>query len=533
MPTEEVTAMFQTHDAYVKALNWLPLSPLLSNLDKPRLEHHPDGSTVERTTREWARNIKTLDGKNFARCDVVNGGSDQLAYLLFPPSSGEAANSALEQYRKLINPFKHREARYSEKVGPATGNHFSSKVIANIDFLKKLSSDMSVQSTQSCPKSTADHSNGSKVSNSTTSTVSEVNPPPRISDVATNPPASERNHSDSDTVDTEMTDNTRSTSPSKPNSDRMSTTTARFREIDKLLNNQKQLAAKHEQMSSDRISQIERQLHRITDMEGKIDSVKQEFSTRLDDFEGKMLSSMKRQIDSSGGAFESMNTKLEKLMLVMSQVMTDNVNQDMTATASLRDSSTHASARLGSSTAQVHSIPVTSTGQHFSATSAINSPQKKRIRSTKERGKKRNLNEATRAALESLNDKSPTQSNVISSRDVSAENKNPDSHLTQLSGLTKRNLEATSFSKSPGTEQSSLPMDLSVTSTPLNSPPASPLLPSFHSDDELLTPRSSTPTSPMVQATDPESQYTDKSSSDDDNSQSDHGSSSLCRGAKH
>ena len=74
----------------------------------------------------------------------------------------------------------------------------------------------------------------------------------------------------------------------------MSTTSARFREIDKILNNQKQLNAKQEQMSLDRISQIERQLHRITTMEEKLDSVQQDFSTRLDDFEGKVLSSMKR-----------------------------------------------------------------------------------------------------------------------------------------------------------------------------------------------------------------------------------------------
>jgi hypothetical protein len=104
-----------------------------------------------------------------------------------------------------------------------------------------------------------------------------------------------------------MTDNTCSTSQSKPIADRMSTTTARFREIDKILNNQNQSTAKHEQMSSDRISQMERQLHRITDMEGKLHSVQQEFSTRLDDFEGKVLSSMTRQIHSSGEALESMN----------------------------------------------------------------------------------------------------------------------------------------------------------------------------------------------------------------------------------
>ena len=82
LSAEEASTLFASHDSYVKALNWLPLSPLLSNLDRVRKEHNADGTVTERSTRDWARNIRTLDGSEYAQCDVVNGGTDQLCYLL-------------------------------------------------------------------------------------------------------------------------------------------------------------------------------------------------------------------------------------------------------------------------------------------------------------------------------------------------------------------------------------------------------------------------------------------------------------------
>ena len=87
MSSEDADDLFQTHDKHVKSLRWLSLSPLLKNLDKPRKEHHAKGEVVVRSTRAWAKNIKALDGSGYANCDVVNGGTDQLAYLLFPPST--------------------------------------------------------------------------------------------------------------------------------------------------------------------------------------------------------------------------------------------------------------------------------------------------------------------------------------------------------------------------------------------------------------------------------------------------------------
>jgi hypothetical protein len=118
MTDNEANALFQTHDAHVKSLRWLPLSPLLSNLDRPRKEFHPDGSVIERTTREWARSIKTIEGNALAQCDVVNGGMDQLSYLLFTPQHTEAANRALDEYRKRLYPFRQREEKFREIVVP-------------------------------------------------------------------------------------------------------------------------------------------------------------------------------------------------------------------------------------------------------------------------------------------------------------------------------------------------------------------------------------------------------------------------------
>ena len=104
MSDEEASDLFQTHNKHVKSMRWLPLSPLLSNLDRPCKEHNSDGTSIERTTREWARNIKTSDG-TYVQFDVVNGGTDQKCYLLFPPQHQEVANVALEEYRKRLYPF--------------------------------------------------------------------------------------------------------------------------------------------------------------------------------------------------------------------------------------------------------------------------------------------------------------------------------------------------------------------------------------------------------------------------------------------
>ena len=88
----------------------------------------------------------------------------------------EAASAALDQYKKLIKPIKQREAKYCEKVGATTTVQFSRKVIANLDFMRKLSSTMSKESrgSESAAPSVAHDSNISDLSKSDVSSVSTV-----------------------------------------------------------------------------------------------------------------------------------------------------------------------------------------------------------------------------------------------------------------------------------------------------------------------------------------------------------------------
>jgi hypothetical protein len=140
MSDAEASTLFESHDSFVKDLNWLPLFPLLSNLDRVGKEYNTDGTVMERTTREWARSIKTLDGSSYAQCDDVNGGTDQRCYLLFPPKDKEAAQQDLDDYRRRLYPFTQREEKFCKDVGPPPVVHLSNRVIANLDFIKHLSS---------------------------------------------------------------------------------------------------------------------------------------------------------------------------------------------------------------------------------------------------------------------------------------------------------------------------------------------------------------------------------------------------------
>ena len=402
MSKEDAVALFQTHDTYVKALQWISLSPLIFNLDRPRTEHLPDGSKIERTTREWARSI--MNGSTSAKCDVVNGRTDQKAYLLFPPESGDVVYIALQEYRQSLYPFTLREARYREKVGPPTSVQFSPKVIANLEFMKKLSTDLSGKSTTSGitdqnsqgGQSTGTATSKPSPSSSTTSSVSEVSQ-------ATRPPTSAeslreryRDHAqgqDASTVATENSDSSRSTSPSKLSSDRMSTTSAKLREIDKFLHQQKEAREKNEQLASDRISQMERHLYRIQD------AVKQDVSTRLTEFEDRLLESMKTQVQTSGDAMDSMNAKLEKLMSVVEKVITGEIPQvQPTSAVATRPPITAAddeSSCTSHSQSTVRSRTLTQT-RLTALPINVKSPDKKRLKSTG----KRKLKESMKRHLE-------------------------------------------------------------------------------------------------------------------------------------
>jgi uncharacterized protein YpiB (UPF0302 family) len=119
MNSKQATKLFATHDSCIKNLKPIPLFNFLNNLDTVCIEYFPNGQTLKRTTCKWVYNINTDDGK-YAQCNVVNGRVlDQKAYLLSPVQHESTARKAfLDDYEKRISPFKEREARFREIIGP-------------------------------------------------------------------------------------------------------------------------------------------------------------------------------------------------------------------------------------------------------------------------------------------------------------------------------------------------------------------------------------------------------------------------------
>ena len=340
-----------------------------------------------------ARSIKDLDGTSSAQCDVVNGGLDQLPYLLFTPPYTEAATVALEDYRRRLYPFTQREDQFRENVGPPPYIHFSKSVIANLDFIKHLSSNNN--SSSSSPISKGSEAEQSSVttpdSGTTDSSVSQITRPPTSAESLRQQYRQRRNTSDSsDQSDDTSTAGSTATSPSKLSDGRMSTSSAKFCELDAAIQRQKKTNDKHDAKTSERISHIERQLHRI------VDEVKTDFGQQLNLFETRMVDTVKGHIESSNHNTANMTASMEKLMIIVNRLLTqqnDNIVDYSSTTSRTRT-------QIGSleETGIVAAVHLTDAapngGQNSSSTSsssrssmssesmsAIKSPEHKRLKS--------------------------------------------------------------------------------------------------------------------------------------------------------
>jgi hypothetical protein len=84
MTSENIRNHFTFHEKWSKSLKAIPMSPHINHLDQLRTEYNKDGTTTERSTREWVATILAPDGSIPALCDVVNGPPDHKGYLLVP-----------------------------------------------------------------------------------------------------------------------------------------------------------------------------------------------------------------------------------------------------------------------------------------------------------------------------------------------------------------------------------------------------------------------------------------------------------------
>ena len=290
---------------------YLPYSPIGTD---PVKEYHPDCSVLERTTREWARSIKNLEGNALAQCDLVNGGGlDQLSYLLFPPQHTEAANNALNEYRKRLYPFSQREEKFRERVGPPPSFHLSKNVIANIEFIQRFSSTKISGSTASSNALNSDNITvATPNSGITESTASQVARPMTPAE-SLRQQYSQRSHNLEATDESFEEESTAASTAtaSKLSDGRMSTSSAKLIELDAVIQREKKTNEKEDAQNSERISLIEQQLHRINNLDSKLDDAKTDFGHRLLLFETRVVDTVKGHIESSNHNMENMNTSME------------------------------------------------------------------------------------------------------------------------------------------------------------------------------------------------------------------------------
>jgi hypothetical protein len=251
---------------------------------------------MERSVRDWAATIQSQDGSEPAHCDVVNGGYDQKSYLLMAPQHEATVKAAFEEYRKRVFPFTQREARFRDSIGPPPSViHVDSKVMANLSFIDQMfsttakwkQSDSSTVEAESHADSTAspesqekplssrmsEDSTSSNQSDDSTKNAGKAKMPPTplesLQDQYRNPRSTEST--------------TASTASSVTDSKSMlSTSSARFLELEKRITRQQKDFERKEKISSERLLHIERQLHRFDDVDGKLDNLKQDLDTRLD-----------------------------------------------------------------------------------------------------------------------------------------------------------------------------------------------------------------------------------------------------------
>ena len=291
----------------------------------------------------------------------------------------------------------------------------------------------------------------------------------------------------SDESSVSTTDST-ATGITKNTTGRISVSSAKFREFDAILLRQKQDADQAAAKASDRISTIERQLHRFNDLETKLSDIQQDISCRFNLFEGRLLDTMKEHIGQSGTNLSTMESRMSKLMSVVEGFMdqklpptnregetTEAATADVlecTSTHGSTDNSNRSDAQesvvSGSSSSEGSSLSASSLGTasiDAESVGIITSPEPKRQRSSR---KKKTLPESIRRHLDNQ----------------------------QFSQLQQHPVSDTHHS-------GSVALLTSPTQTPLQTPTKH-----IESEDEsLLTPRSQTPS---PDHTDPESQYTEK-----------------------
>ena len=100
MSQDTIMSLFQKHDTCVKSLKMIPLAPLITNIDTLRTEQFKNGEKRDRSTRQLAMSHKVPVSNTSVKCDVVNRGYDQKAYLLTTAIHHKFVSNKLATYQR-------------------------------------------------------------------------------------------------------------------------------------------------------------------------------------------------------------------------------------------------------------------------------------------------------------------------------------------------------------------------------------------------------------------------------------------------
>jgi hypothetical protein len=188
----------------------------------------------------------------------------------------------------------------------------------------------------------------------------------------------------------ESTSKTTVASP-KYSTGQISSQSAQFRDFQSALTRQKKVYEKQETQFSDRFSTIERQLYRFNDMDTKLSTVQDDFSSWLNLLEGRVLQSVKDELTKSSSAIE---IRMERFLTAVESVVASQkciaaatkVLQASTSTSRSESSSNESK----SSVISVESIAI------------VQSPEHKQLKSRERKPKKFPLKESIRRTLDNL-----------------------------------------------------------------------------------------------------------------------------------
>ena len=241
--------------------------------------------------------VKAADGSN-AKCDVVNGGYDQRAYLLVPPKNEAVARKAFEEYRSRVFPFNQRETRFRESIGPPAIIHVSTQVKSSLEVFKSLSASevwqrapAAVRQEQKTSTHTehlnTDHSSISSSESNSTSTYTNTSFLRGQGKLTlTMNSNSKRRHEMLKTMQLEETTNATESTRSGRTSAMNSTYQARLLELEEMIKKQQTENAKSAEATSASIMILEEKLVRSLESQlalgNNMNQMKEQLQTQLD-----------------------------------------------------------------------------------------------------------------------------------------------------------------------------------------------------------------------------------------------------------